>query len=103
MFEWINELSAWLQSWLSTGAGLWGLFISAFASATVLPGSSEVVMTGLVTAYPGIAWHAFWVALAGRVTFLTMIVEVRRLLRTVTEAVVPASTCAGDPSTATSS
>ena len=39
MFEWINELSAWLQSWLSTGAGLWGLFISAFASATVLPGS----------------------------------------------------------------
>ncbi|HRC39755.1 MAG TPA: VTT domain-containing protein [Rubrivivax sp.] len=67
MFEWINELSAWLQSWLSTGAGLWGLFISAFASATVLPGSSEVVMTGLVTAYPGIAWHAFWVALAGNV------------------------------------
>ena len=73
MFEWINELSAWLQSWLSTGAGLWGLFISAFASATVLPGSSEVVMTGLVTAYPGIAWHAFWVALAGNVLGLSLI------------------------------
>ncbi|MDP1647872.1 MAG: VTT domain-containing protein [Rubrivivax sp.] len=65
MFEWINELSTWLQSWLSTGAGLWGLFLSAFVSATLLPGSSEVVMTALVTAYPDIAWRAFWLALAG--------------------------------------
>jgi len=64
-FSWIQDLSTWLQSWLSAGAGLWGLFFSAFASATVLPGSSEIVMTALVTAFPHLAWWAFWVALAG--------------------------------------
>jgi len=67
MFEWINDLSLWLQSWMSAEAGLWGLFISAFVSATILPGSSEVVMTALVTAYPALAWQAFGVATAGNV------------------------------------
>ena len=66
--DWIAHAAAWLQSWLSPDAGLWGLFASAFASATVLPGSSEVVMSALVTAYPHLAWWAFWVALAGNVT-----------------------------------
>lgn len=65
MSEMIASVSAWLQSWLGPQAGLWGLFGSAFASATILPGSSEVVMTALVTAYPALAWQAFWVALAG--------------------------------------
>ncbi len=68
MMDWINQASAWLQSWISPGAGLWGLFASAFASATVLPGSSEVVLSALVTAYPALAWQAFWVALAGNLT-----------------------------------
>jgi membrane protein YqaA with SNARE-associated domain len=65
MFEWISPLAQWLQSWMSPAAGLWGLFFSAFASATILPGSSEVVLTALVTAYPALAWWSFWVALAG--------------------------------------
>ena len=68
MFEWINTLQAWLQGWLSAEAGLWGLFVSAFVSATLLPGSSEVVMTALVTAYPDIVWWAFLAATAGNVT-----------------------------------
>jgi membrane protein YqaA with SNARE-associated domain len=68
MFEWINPLQAWLQGWLSAEAGLWGLFFSAFVSATLLPGSSEVVMTALVTAYPAVVWWAFLVATAGNVT-----------------------------------
>jgi membrane protein YqaA with SNARE-associated domain len=68
MFEWINTLQAWLQGWLSAEAGLWGLFFSAFVSATLLPGSSEVVMTALVTAYPDIVWWAFLAATAGNVT-----------------------------------
>lgn len=68
MLEAITAFSAWLQSWLSAEAGLWGLFLSAFVSATLLPGSSEVVMTALVTAYPALAWPAFFVALAGNVT-----------------------------------
>jgi membrane protein YqaA with SNARE-associated domain len=67
MFEWINTLATWLQGWMGAEAGLWGLFLSAFLSATVLPGSSELVMTALVTAYPALAWQAFGVALAGNV------------------------------------
>jgi membrane protein YqaA with SNARE-associated domain len=67
MFEWIAWTSAWLQSWLSPQAGLWGLWLSAFLSATVLPGTSEVVMSALVTAYPQLAWWSFWVALSGNV------------------------------------
>jgi membrane protein YqaA with SNARE-associated domain len=67
MLQWINEFSVWVQSWLSADAGLWGLFLSAFVSATVLPGSSEIVMTALVTAYPALAMAAFFAALAGNV------------------------------------
>jgi membrane protein YqaA with SNARE-associated domain len=68
MSELIDAVQLWLQSWLSAEMGLWGLFLSAFVSATVLPGSSEVVLTALVTAYPDIAWTAFWVALCGNMT-----------------------------------
>lgn len=64
---WINGLATWLQSWLGADAGLWGLFFSAFMSATILPGSSEVVMTALITAYPALVWQAFFVALSGNV------------------------------------
>ena len=65
MMDWIAQASTWLQSWMSPEAGLWGLFFSAFLSATVLPGSSEVVMTALVTAYPELAWWALLVATVG--------------------------------------
>ncbi|MDO9094952.1 MAG: YqaA family protein [Rubrivivax sp.] len=68
MFEWISQAAAWLQSWMSPEAGLWGLFFSAFVSATILPGSSEVVMTALVTAYPHLAWWSLLVALCGNLT-----------------------------------
>lgn len=68
MFEWIAQLSAWLQSWMGPQAGLWGLFFSAFASATILPGSSEVVMSALVTAYPDLAWWALLVATVGNLS-----------------------------------
>ncbi len=61
----LAALQTWLQTWLSADAGLLGLFLSAFLSATVLPGSSEVVMALLVTAYPQLALMAFVVALAG--------------------------------------
>lgn len=65
MFAWLHEVSAWLQSWATPEMGLWGLFGSAFLSATILPGSSEVVLTALITAYPAKAWPGFAVALAG--------------------------------------
>lgn len=72
MGNWIDAASAWMQTWLSAEAGLWGLFGSAFLSATVLPGSSEVVMTALLTAYPQLAWQAFAVALTGNVVGSTL-------------------------------
>ena len=49
----------------SPDAGLWGLFASAFISATLLPGSSEVVLVGLLTKYPDLLWTAIAVATVG--------------------------------------
>lgn len=65
MIDWLRTLSTWLQSWATPEMGLWGLFGSAFLSATILPGSSEVVLSALITAYPSQAWPGFAVALAG--------------------------------------
>lgn len=65
MLESLRSLSAWLQSWASPEMGLWGVFGSALLSATILPGSSEVVLGALITAYPTQAWPGFSVALAG--------------------------------------
>lgn len=67
MREWLDTIAAWMQGWLSADAGLAGLFASALLSATILPGSSEVVMVGLLTAYPHLAWPAFGVATLGNV------------------------------------
>ena len=49
----------------SPEAGLWGLFASAFVSATILPGSSEVVLVGLLAKYPAPFWAAIAVATIG--------------------------------------
>jgi membrane protein YqaA with SNARE-associated domain len=65
MFDWIASATAWLQSWLSAEAGLWGVFFSALLSATILPGSSEVVLGALIAAFPHLAWPGFAVALGG--------------------------------------
>lgn len=65
MTDWIASTAAWLQSWMSADIGLTGVFFSALLSATVLPGSSEVVLTALITAWPALAWQGFAVALAG--------------------------------------
>lgn len=65
MLDWLHIFSQWLQSWATPEMGLWGLFGSAFLSATILPGSSEVVLGALITAYPDQAWPGFAAALAG--------------------------------------
>jgi membrane protein YqaA with SNARE-associated domain len=67
MLDWIKTASAWLQSWMSADMGLVGVFFSALVSATLLPGTSEVVLSALITAYPAQAWPGFAVALAGNV------------------------------------
>lgn len=65
MVEWLQAASAWLQGWLNPQAGLLGVFVSALLSATVLPGSTEVVLAAKIVAYPALAWPAFGVALLG--------------------------------------
>lgn len=65
MGAWFSAFSAWLASWMSAEAGLWGLFASALLSATILPGSSELVMVAVITAHPNWAWSAFSFALVG--------------------------------------
>ena len=65
MIEWFSAATAWLHSWVSAEAGLWGVFFSALLSATILPGSSEVVLGALIAAYPALAWPGFAIALAG--------------------------------------
>lgn len=46
----------------SPDAGLWGLAASAFLSATLLPGNSEVVLVGVLAKYPQLFWQAIAIA-----------------------------------------
>ena len=49
----------------SPDTGLLGLFVSAFVSATLLPGGSELVLLAVLHAYPEIFWPAIAVATIG--------------------------------------
>jgi len=44
---------------------LWGLFVSAFISATILPGASELMLVAVLHEQPALWWSAIWVATAG--------------------------------------
>jgi membrane protein YqaA with SNARE-associated domain len=46
-------------------AGLAGLFVSAFVSATVLPGNSEIVLAAFLKAFPARAAAAIAIATVG--------------------------------------
>ena len=53
---------------------LWGLFISSFLAATLLPGGSEAALFAVLKAYPQTLWLALLIAtigntLGGMVTF----------------------------------
>ncbi|MBA4740630.1 MAG: DedA family protein [Burkholderiales bacterium] len=57
------------------GASLFGLFVASFISATVLPGSSEIVFIAILLNEVTSDWAALWVAtigntLGGITTFL---------------------------------
>jgi membrane protein YqaA with SNARE-associated domain len=49
----------------SPDTGLLGLFVSAFVSATLLPGGSELVLVAVLHAYPAAFWLAIAVATIG--------------------------------------
>ena len=60
--------------WISSDLSLWGLFISSFFAATLLPGGSEAVLFGVLKTYPETLWLALGIAtvgntLGGMVTF----------------------------------
>ena len=46
----------------SPESGLLGLAASAFLSATLLPGNSEIVLVGVLAKYPHLVWPAIAVA-----------------------------------------
>ena len=50
---------------MSSDAALAGLFVSAFLSSTLLPGSSEIAMAALLTQWQSMFWPAILVATAG--------------------------------------
>lgn len=86
--------------WASWGLwGLWGLFFFALASATVLPGSSELALAAWVLAYPAQAWQGMGVATLGNVlgSVITFAMGhgaragVRRLQRQPAQASAPAA------------
>ncbi|MBL0123242.1 MAG: DedA family protein [Betaproteobacteria bacterium] len=50
---------------LSPETGLWGLFLSAFVSATILPGNSEIALVAVLAKFPQLFWEAIVVATIG--------------------------------------
>lgn len=58
----------------TTDLSLWGLFISSFLAATLLPGGSEAVLVGVLKLHPELFWPALLLGtlgntLGGMVTF----------------------------------
>jgi membrane protein YqaA with SNARE-associated domain len=59
---------------LGSDLSLWGLFISSFLAATLLPGGSEAVLFGVLKLHPELFWQALLLGtlgntLGGMVTF----------------------------------
>ena len=44
---------------------LWGLFISSFLAATLLPGGSEVILIGVIKLHPELFWPALALGTVG--------------------------------------
>lgn len=47
-----------LNGFFSSDLSLWGLFLSSFLGATLLPGGSEVILAGVLSAQPELFWPA---------------------------------------------
>jgi membrane protein YqaA with SNARE-associated domain len=63
-----------LNSIATSDLSLWGLFISSFLAATLLPGGSEAVLFGVLKLHPELFWPAILLGtlgntLGGMVTF----------------------------------
>ena len=63
-----------LTALFTSDLSLWGLFISSLLSATLLPGSSELVLLGVLHLHPELLWPALAIGtlgntLGGMITF----------------------------------
>jgi membrane protein YqaA with SNARE-associated domain len=54
-----------LQHLFSGNLSLWGVFLSSFIAATLLPISSEIVLTGTVKLHPELFWSAMLLGTLG--------------------------------------
>lgn len=54
-----------MSAWLASDSALWGLLITSFAGATLLPGGSEILLYNVVIAEPQRMWLALAVATTG--------------------------------------
>lgn len=50
---------------LTSDLSLWGLFISSFLAATLLPGGSEAVLAGVLSLHPELFWPALLLGTLG--------------------------------------
>ena len=50
---------------LTSNLSLWGLFLSSFLSATILPGGSELVLAGVIKLHPELLWPAVAIGTVG--------------------------------------
>jgi len=53
------------SGWLTSDLSLWGLFISSFLAATLLPGGSEAVLAGVLKLHPELFWPALLLGTLG--------------------------------------
>lgn len=54
-----------LSQFFTSDLSLWGLFISSFLAATLLPGGSEAVLYAVLQAYPETQFSALMIATVG--------------------------------------
>ena len=54
-----------VSSWFTSDLSLWGLFISSFLAATLLPGGSEAVLIGVLNLHPELFWPALLLGTLG--------------------------------------
>ncbi len=54
-----------LTQFFTPDLSLWGLFISSFLAATLLPGGSEAVLAGVLTMHPELFWPALLLGTLG--------------------------------------
>ena len=54
-----------MTDFFSSDLSLWGLFLSSFLGATVLPGGSEFVLAGVIKLHPELLWPAVAIGTVG--------------------------------------